>query len=195
MKSKIRKGLTGITIVMLAVVTIATAQDTKKLTLDNYSLKMKGTSNVHDWTMEAEKVSAAADAVLNSASLKDFNNATVTVKVEEIESGKRIMNNKTYDALESDDHPNITYTLKSVKDLYSAGKRFSGKAIGSLTIAGKTNTVTIPFQGKVTHDGIVISGDYSLEMTEYNIDPPTAMLGSLTTGNEVTIVYEFTFKQ
>ncbi len=197
MKTNILKRLTGLTIVLLALVSLSSAQQTSELKLNGHSLKIKGTSNLHDWSMDAEEVSGNVNAILNGSSITEFKDAKIIVDVEEIESGKRIMNNKTYDALNSDKHPKITFTLKSVKDLYAAGSRLSGKALGELEIAGKSRSVTIPFNGKFNNGGknITITGDYSIQMTDYDVDPPTAMLGSLTTGNKVTLEYEFTFSK
>ena len=106
------------------------------------------------------------------------------------------MNKKTYDALEADDYPSITFELISISDLESSGNQFSGKATGTMKIAGESSVMTVPFQGSVV-DGSTfkVKGDFSLEMSDFGIDPPTAMLGTLKTGDKVTLNYEFTFKQ
>lgn len=182
---------------LLSVASLALkGQEQYRLVNDQYSLKIEGTSNLHDWTMEAEDISGDVTAEMKSSVLESFKNATIRVPVEKLESGKRIMNNKTYDALKSDDHPHIEFQLKSVEDMYAAGSRFSGTARGNLTIAGKSRMVSIPFSGKINgNNQFKVSGDYSLNMTSYDVDPPKAMFGSLTTGDKVTIQYEFVFEQ
>jgi polyisoprenoid-binding protein YceI len=197
MKKKSLTVLVSALALFLAVSITAEAQEKYQLNKEETKLIIKGTSNLHDWEMKAEDIRGFASSILQSASIESFKDAKISVDVESIESGKRIMNNKTYDALKADDHPKITFQLKSVKDLYAAGSNFSGKAVGQLTIAGKTNQVTIPFSGKMLKNGsmITISGDYSLRMTNFNVEPPTAMLGSLTTGDEVTIEYNFAFSK
>jgi len=172
------------------------AQETYQLDKDNFTLIIEGTSNAHDWDMQAEDVSGELSAKVQSSLIENFEDADIQINVEKLESGKRIMNNKTYEALESDDHPKIRFQLKSVEDLYTAGSNFSGKANGVMTIAGNSKTVSIPFSGKVNGENkFSVSGDYSLKMTEYDIDPPKAMFGSLKTGDEVTIKYDFVFKE
>jgi len=176
--------------------TDAVAQQKYKLDTDNYTLKIKGTSNIHDWEMEAEEVSGTAVVLFGDNSLDNFEQVNVTVRSKKIESGKRIMNNKTYDALEADDHPGIHYELISVSDLKTSGNQFSGKATGKLEIAGESSIMTTPFEGKIMDDNTFqVNGTFSLQMTDFNIDPPKAMLGSLKTGNQVTLNYEFTFNQ
>lgn len=189
------------TLVALAILgwmtsTDAQAQQEYRLSGDNYTLKIEGTSNIHDWEMEAEEVSGTAVVRFGDNSLEGFEKATVSVLAKKIESGKRIMNNKTYDALEADDHPKIRYELISVSNLKTSGDQFSGKATGKLQIAGESSIMTIPFEGKIV-DGntFKINGAFSLKMTEFEIDPPKAMLGTLKTGNQVKLTYEFTFNQ
>ena len=186
----------GLVAVVLLFSTAVQAQETYQLDKDNFTLKIEGTSNVHGWDMQAEDVTGELSAKVQNSLLENFKDVDIQVDVEKLESGKRIMNNKTYEALESEEHPRIKFQLQSVEDLYSAGNRFSGKANGVLTIAGNSKTVSIPFSGKMNgEDQFSVSGDYSLKMTEYDIDPPKAMFGSLKTGDEVTIKYDFVFKE
>lgn len=174
----------------------ALAQQKYQLTGNNYSLKIEGTSNVHDWSMEAEQVTGTALVQFGENGLEGFDQVNVSVQSKKIESGKRIMNNKTYDALEADDYPRIRYELISVSNLQSSGDQFSGKATGKLEIAGKSSIVTIPFQGTIVNGNTFkVKGDFALKMTDFGIDPPTAMLGTLKTGNQLTLNYEFTFNQ
>lgn len=195
------KRTTFITIIGIAAVLISLSnglfgQEQYKIVQDKFTLKIEGTSNLHDWDMKAENVSGDVQANVKNSLIKDFNAGDIHVQVEKLESGKRIMNNKTYDALESDDHPKISFQLRSVENLYAAGSRFSGEAKGKLTIAGNSNMVTIPFSGKMNgNDEFSVNGNYSLKMSDYGVEPPSAMLGSMKTGDEVTIKYEMTFKE
>jgi len=174
----------------------ALAQQEYRLSGDNYTLKIEGTSNIHDWEMEAEEVTGTAMVQFGENGLEGFEKVNVSVRSKKIESGKRIMNNKTYDALEVDDHPGIHYELISVSNLKTSGDQFSGEATGKLQIAGESSIMTIPFEGKIVDgNNFKINGNFSLKMTEFGIDPPKAMLGSLKTGNEVTLNFEFTFNQ
>jgi hypothetical protein len=193
---KKRKLLRIIMIVVLCLIFIPGiyAQQKYHLVDEKVKLKIKGTSNLHDWTMQAEKLTGNIYARLNGSSIETIKAGSIRVEVDEIQSGKRIMNNKTYDALRSDKHPYINFQLKSVDDMYSAGRNFSGKARGILTIAGQSRNVTIPVSGNIEDNSIIIDGDYLIKMTNYEVDPPTAMFGSLKTGDEVTVEYKLLFK-
>ena len=195
------KRRTLITIIGIAAILISMSngligQERYEIVQDKFTLKIEGTSNLHDWDMKAENISGEVKANVKNSLIKDFNAGGIHVQVKKLESGKHIMNNKTYDALESDDHPKISFQLNSVENLYAAGSRFSGKAKGRLTIAGNSKMVSIPFSGKMNgNDQFSVNGDYSLKMSDYGVEPPSAMLGSLKTGDKVTIKYEMTFQE
>ncbi len=175
---------------------VAQAQQQYQLKEGSYSIKIDGTSNVHDWEMEAKKVAGNVVVQWASNTPKNFENLNIKVPAKKLESGKRIMNNKTYDALEAEEHPTIHFNLISVSDLESSANSFTGTATGKLTIAGESSIMSIPFEGEVLDDKtFTVKGDFSLKMTEFGIDPPTAMLGSLKTGDKVKLNYSMTFNR
>ena len=50
-------------------------------------------------------------------------------------------------------------------------------------------------KGSVGGDGsITFSGSKKIKMTDYKLKPPTALLGTLTTGDEVDIHFQVTLK-
>ena len=143
---------------------------------------VKGTSTVHDW-----------ESVINEYTVKGalngqtINNLQVTVISKSIKSGKSIMDDKTYDALEAKEYPNITF---KASQLTITDGKINGK--GTLSLVGKTKEVPFTAITKELQDGLLqVSGQVSLVMSEFGIEPPTAMFGTLTTGDEVSIEYNF----
>ena len=163
----------------------------------NFSLVIKGTSNLHDWQSVAKEVRTSGDMTLVAGVLKSVQSLTVEIPVKMIKSAKgSIMDNKTYDALKANSNPNIVYKLEKVTSLNAKGNAYDLNASGYLTIAGNTNKIDLTVQGKVDGDGsITFSGSKKLKMTDYKIKPPTALLGTMTTGDEVEIVFQVTLKQ
>ena len=41
---------------------------------------------------------------------------------------------------------------------------------------------------------VVLKGEKTFKMTEFKIDPPKALLGTITTGDEITIKFNTIFK-
>jgi hypothetical protein len=145
-----------------------------------------GTSTVHDWESVVTKFSVTGN----------WNESTVTVlkasaTVLSIESGKSIMDRKTFDALQSEKFPEITLTADR---LNVAGQKVTGMA--SLKIAGVSRQVTISSNIlSNTATQVKLKGEIPIKMSDYGIAPPTAMFGSLKTGDDVVVRYEFTLNK
>jgi len=163
----------------------------------NFSLAIKGTSNLHDWQSTANEVRADGSVSIAAGVLKSINSLSVEIPVKTIKSTKgSIMDNKTYDALKANSNPNIQYKLENVTDLNSRAGAYDINTTGYLTIAGVTQKIDMYVQGKVGGDGsITFSGSKKLKMTDYKIKPPTALMGTMTTGDEIEIVFQVTLKQ
>lgn len=156
--------------------------------MDNSKSEMTifGTSNVHDWEETVETIQGRMSAEVAGSTIKDISSLKVTIPVKSIKSGHGAMNKNTYNALNADDHPNIEFMLKSV--------RIDGNTInctGTLKIAGSTKTISTPVTYSISSGTITVKGSYSLNMTDYNIDPPTAMFGTIYTGEDIKL--DFTF--
>jgi len=185
-------------IILLGSLAATQAQNQKEFQLaeNAYSIQIEGTSNVHDWTMEAKSISGEALTQWSQNGLEGFEKVNISVPAKKLESGKRIMNNKTYDALKATKHPNISFELISVSNLETSGKEFSGTATGKLKMAGQSSIMSIPFKGEILDDSSFrVNGNFSLKMTEFGIDPPAAMLGTLKTGDKLTLNYTMRFKK
>ncbi|MCH4824462.1 YceI family protein [Gramella lutea] len=167
-----------------------------KLNNEASSLLIDGTSNIHDWTIEAENTGGNLTADFNASELENISKLEFTVVAESLMSGKSGMDKNTYKALNTDKHKEITYKLKDVKgiDKVSPGT-FKVKTTGSLEIAGTTKDINLDFNLKSGSDQIVLTGEYKLNMTNYGVEAPTAMFGTIKTGEDVVIKFESHFKK
>jgi polyisoprenoid-binding protein YceI len=166
---------------------------------DNYSLKSKnftvaGTSNLHDWESEVEDVKLTGKFGLENGVLKSVSDVAVNIAVSSIKSSKgSIMDSKTHNALNYKKYPNITYKLTKVNSIETKGSSFVAHTTGNLTIAGSTKAIDMDVTVKPNGaNEIEISGLKKIKMTTFGVKPPTAMMGALTTGDDVTI--KFTIK-
>ena len=180
----------------LFLFTLSFAFGQSKYHATNFSLVIKGTSNLHDWQSTAKEVRTNASVNLEAGVLKSIPSLSVEIPVKAIKSSKgSIMDNKTYDALKANKNPNITYKLGKVTGLTKKGEGYDINATGYLTIAGSTKTIDMYVRAKAGSDGsITFNGSKKLKMTDYGIKPPTALLGTMTTGDEVEIVFQVTLK-
>ncbi len=168
------------------------------LAQDDYSVKshimiISGTSNVHDWTAQVFVLKGLAK--IGDAELTDI---SITVDTKTLKSSKgTVMDNKMYDALNTDKFPKIYYKSNSKTLLSLANKETTPVSTkGEVTISGTTKNITVSgIYKKTKNEEIIISGSFSLLMTDFGIKPPTALFGILKTGNRVEITYKIHLKK
>lgn len=142
-------------------------------------MKVSGTSTLHDWEVDAND--AELTVTMNAENdISSISGVNFSVLVDNLESGKSIMNSKMHKALSKGKKSTITF--QGDVSWTETGK---GSVSGNLTIKGETRPAT--FSVKII-DGKVV-GSYTLNMTDFNVDPPTAMMGAVVTGEEVTISF------
>jgi len=101
------------------------------------------------------------------------------------------MDGKMQDALKTDDYPNIYYQSVTNKIVSEKNGIKTIATTGKLTISGVTKTITVTSISKALQNGNVeILGKFDVFMTDFNIEPPTALFGTLTTADKVTITYK-----
>lgn len=154
-----------------------------------------GTSSLHDWEMTSRAVDGAVALVRSNPESIELRSINVTVGVKTFESGNRVMNKKCYDALKVEDHPNIYYRFESLESITKAGKdTFNAYLVGRLTIAGVSKTIAVAVRIENGGDRLLISGTKDLLMSDFNVEPPKALLGTLKTGNEISIKFNLNYK-
>ena len=169
-------------LILLVALPMAAGQGSFVGSADDSSITIQGTSSLHDWEESVNEFT-----IKGVRSEEDLLNVEIKIKTKSIKSGKSIMDSKTYDALLAEKHPWISFRAENMK---ISGQLFSGN--GTLKIAGKEKN--IPVSGSLdtqSPEQMQVSGTLSLKMTDFGIDPPTAMFGTMVTGNEIAIAYQF----
>ena len=153
-------------------------------------MTIAGTSTMHDWESDVETITGSASIALEEGALS-ISQLKFSAVVQSIKSGKGGMDSKTYEALKEKEHPKIMYVFSEAQQ---AGNTL--RTTGNLTIAGKTNAAKMDANYTINDDGsITLEGSHQVKMTEFDIKPPTAMLGTIKTGDEITISYVVVFRK
>jgi len=107
----------------------------------------------------------------------------------------RIMSRDMYEALKAGSYPQIHYQLKEaefIENVFEDGAEWMRiMSRGIINVAGVEKEVNIPVLGKVLDNNrFHVKGEKELMMTEFDIQPPTALLGLIKAKNNITIKFD-----
>ena len=189
-----------VSIALLAfAATVARAQETTRVTVSPDSkLWIEGTSNLHDWACRTQDLNATVEldvataAQFTVAPPKALKRVQVKVPVKSLKCGHGAMDNNLYKALSDDAAPEISYIMATFEAISGeTSDSFSLKTIGTLTVAGKEQNITMEVVATRLADGTVhATGMVPVKMTAFGIKPPTAIFGRVKTGDEVKVKFE-----
>jgi polyisoprenoid-binding protein YceI len=168
----------------------------KYLLSKSYTVTILGTSNIHNWNETVGTVAGDGYVTWNDDETFDLDAINLKMEVHSIKSDMgSIMNNNTYKALKSESYPQIIFTLNSpVKSIKTGIAITTISAKGTLTIAGVTKPIDMLIKVSAPNQGyLTFEGSQTIKMTDYGITPPTALLGTMKTGNEITINFKTVF--
>lgn len=168
------------------------AQHIYKSNQNPQSIHVTGSSSLHEWELTFNAVNCIAHTTQRKDSIQ-FDQVKINVDATTIESDNDIMTRKAQDALLVKKHAAITFTSNITQGFKINQHSVSGKIMGTLSIAGHSQEVEIPFQCTFSNTELIkITGHKALKMSDFNISPPTAMLGALKTGNDIEITFDIT---
>ena len=164
-----------------------------KLNNQESFLTVLGTSSLHDWHVIAEQQKGAINFTnLEACQIDKLN---IVVEAESLKSGKSSMDKNTYKALKTANYKTISFQLHEIKNTVDKGNNtYLITATGDLTIAGTKQRITLDFTVNIIESKVKFTGEKKIKMTDFNIEPPKALLGTITTGNEITIKFSTIFK-
>jgi hypothetical protein len=156
-----------------------------------HQMTISGTSNLHDWSTAVTNLEIQAELELVNGYVSSVGMVQLSAPVRGIKSDKGgVMDSKTREALQGDKHPVIRYQLKQVKIDEQPNKISKLKTEGSLTIAGATRQIKMDvFARQLPNNEVEIWGSHTLNMSTYQIKAPTALMGTVRTGDEITIAF------
>ncbi|HRN52651.1 MAG TPA: YceI family protein [Gemmatimonadaceae bacterium] len=156
-------------------------------------LWFEGTSTVRDWSCKAPQIDATIDAEAAApAAVLDGRKAVKTVDlvfpVATLDCDNRTMNNHMRTALNAERHQAIRFTLGEYT--LAKGSTTTGSLQGQLTINGQTRAITVPVQFANAAGALRVTGRYPLPMTQWGVQPPRLMMGTLKVGDTVTVNFD-----
>jgi polyisoprenoid-binding protein YceI len=176
---------------MLSAQVVYSIKDSK-----DAEIKVKGSSTLHDWTMQATGFAGEAQVTLQPSGgnqLQTLKTIYVTVPVKNLKSNESSMDDNAYETLKADKYANIIYKMTYDSIVVLPKNKYQIKAVGDLYIAGAVKAITMTVDGQMNDDGsITFTGSQKLKLTDFGIKRPSFMLGAMKVGDDLNI--DFTLK-
>lgn len=200
MKNKIKQYFILTIAFNLGFSSVLTAQTQYKIS-DSKEIEMKlsGTSTLHDWEMNTKTVTGEAqfrfkDGTINQLTALD--NLKFSLAVLNLKSDNKELDKNAYKALKTDQYKNISYKLTSARVTSLTKNEYRLKTQGNLTVAGVTKEIIMDVHCRVkNNETIVCNGIYQLNMTDFNVKPPSFMLGAMKTGEMITLEFYMIYQK
>ena len=183
-------------LIWLVSISNCVSQNAYSVNTKGSDLTIYGTSSLHDWQIVAEKMEGECNATIKKGMVDAVQTLSFSVEVDGLKSGKSGMDDNTLKALKQEKHPEITFELNSTERSAPSEDQVSTILVtkGTLTVAGFSKEVNLKVASKTNSDGsIQFIGRTVFNMTDFEVEPPTAVFGTILTGDEITIVFKIVY--
>lgn len=161
-------------------INLANAQ---KISQQSSNVKIDGTSTLHKWDMTSTQSTFSADVKGNKIEDVKF-----VLKATSLKSKDSSLDKNAYKALNTDKYPDIVFTASGLPTSGSASVQ------GNMTISNVTKSISIPVNVTKNGNSYTIKGSTKLKMTTFGIKPPSVMMGTIKSGDEININFSVSTK-
>ena len=159
-------------------------QTSYSVNAEGSTVTIQGTSTVKKWDADVPDFTGTFTVDQAANEIRDIE---ITFTTSTIDGGRGPeMNNKIYKALQSETHPEITF----VADTAKPGDE-GYIAEGKLTIGGIEQEVS----ATGTLDGETLTGKANVTLSQFEIEPPSAMFGAIVCRDDITIEWTLNLTQ
>lgn len=174
------------TAVLSGFLTQAKGQTIYKQTPESY-LTIAGTSTLHEWTMTSSQPQlVAAIETTSDGNVSQIKSLVLTAQSQSLKSAHNGMDKNAYSALKVDKHKAINFIMTS-----ATVQKNVIQCLGNLSIAGVTKQVSVDATCtlKSGKSSLICTGNKVLKMSDYQVEAPSFMFGTVKTGDEITISF------
>jgi polyisoprenoid-binding protein YceI len=179
--------------VLVSGITPAQTLHNVSLIPEQSEMKIQGTSNLTSWEERIEHFNISLTVTFNKNEISGISNIHASLITTSIVSDHKSMTRKTRQSLKAHKYPNIEFLSVSLDKITSKKGEFTATITGNVTIAGITKKIRIPISGVFKGNKMDIKGSAGLNMDDFQIKPPTAMLGIIKADKDVTVTFNLLF--
>ena len=158
-------------------------------------ISIAGNSTVGAFTCVSESITGSGRAGTSHPETGDpFVEASLSTEVGAFDCGNGKMTSDLQKALKKDQHPSVSFTIDAGfarQAEESEPGDYYLRVAGTMTIAGVTRPVAVELSA--VREGFIsfrVSGIHPMVMSDFGIDPPTALLGIIRTQDEIAVHFD-----
>jgi polyisoprenoid-binding protein YceI len=173
----------------------ATPKIYKISTSKNVVMSLSGTTPLKNWTMFARGLSGSAQmSVSKENQLSEIRSLDFSLPVLNLKGEHPAMDEDAYTALKANKYKEIVFKLVSAEITRIGEHEYKVAALGTLSVAGVTRTVTLQMRSVVASDGsLTFTGSEKLRMSDYDVERPSLLFGTIKAGDNMTLTYTLIF--
>ncbi|MCB9293676.1 MAG: YceI family protein [Lewinellaceae bacterium] len=171
--------------------------------LQDSRLFLEGTTNVNTFVCRCACVQSFPRLQFEMDVKEDghravFDDARLNIRTTDLDCGNRNMNKDLHETLKAGQYPSISIAireagLKSGTLLADSHGWTSITAKASITVAGVERSAWLQVKAQQTGpETYRFLSQYTIKMTDFNIEPPTAMLGLIKVNDQIEINFDLT---
>lgn len=163
-------------------------------------LWIEGRSNVNEFECQANRYVGEATIFNQQEPVELIDGGDnqiflkVQINVDSFDCGRSRMNRDLREALKSDLFPEITFMFERAELLGISEEDEESLEIevtGQLTVAGETREIHFLTKAYYLNDNQVRAvGNTTIRMTDFNVEPPTALMGMIRADEELTVNFD-----
>lgn len=160
-------------------------------------LKLEGKTNVNGFTCGCKEEFDPQQFIIEGQGESNlshvFNATSIKLRIKSLDCGNNIMNKDLQKALHADTHPYITIELKKVEQdkcnrLTELKDWVKMKALAKISLNGQSKECWINITAKKSGPNqFRFIGSKTLNMTDFCVTPPVAMMGMIKVQDAITI--------
>lgn len=185
--------------IVLLTIDLPGLAQTQNWQLDDGSppeISVTGTSTLHDWKVTSAGITEVPEtlSITDGKAIEGFG---FKIPVDSLDGGRgATMNTKIQTAFKSSENPFINYTQTAPAVLSKApgSGDFDITSKGILSLAGKETPITVLVKGTFKDGLITLKGSKELKITDFEMEPPSAMFGQIKTHDDIVVHFEFQYK-
>lgn len=175
---------------------IATA-NYHRVSISDSKLTIYGTTNVNTFRCSMREADLNDSIVVKniwSNQVLEFEGLVLKFRVDQFKCGLPGMSSDLQELLKAEEEPYLYLTLKSIALLpdNDAFEELDVDALVDIYLAGVTREVQVR-GGKVRNRSeahLSLSGSKEIRVTDFNLEPPTKMFGTIKVSDEIKISFE-----